>query len=55
MKLTRREERLFDELACYTCFGTDYPYEKQRKMHRLIVGGAFVIVLFPSIFILPVF
>ena len=42
MKFTRREKRLFDELAYYTCLGTKYPYEKQTRMLRLI-GLAIVI------------
>lgn len=42
MKFTRREKRLFDELAYYTCLGTEYPYEKQTRMLRLI-GLAIVI------------
>ena len=36
MKFTRHEKRLFDELAYYTCLGTQYPYEKQTRMLRLI-------------------
>lgn len=53
MKLTRTEKRTFDELAYYTCFGTEYPYKKQTRMLRLtgvaIVGGALVAVLLPNI------
>lgn len=53
MKFTRREKRLFDELAYYTCLGTEYPYEKQTRMLRLtgvaIVGGALVTALLPNI------
>lgn len=65
MKFTRREKRLFDKLAYYTCLGTEYPYEKQIRMLRLIglaivVGAPLVGVIPPNIdrlkpFTLPIF
>lgn len=47
MKFTRRENRLFDELAYYTCLGTKYPYEKQTRMLRLLrlIGFAILVGL----------
>lgn len=47
MKFTRREKRLFDELAYYTCLGTKYPYEKQTRMLRLI--GITIVVGVPLV------
>ena len=57
MKFTRREKRLFDELAHYTCLGTKYPYEKQTRMVRqiglaIVVGAPLVGVIPPNIDIL---
>lgn len=54
MKFTRREKKLFDELAYYTCLGTQYPYEKQTRMLRqiglaIVVGAPLVGVIPPNI------
>lgn len=51
MKFTRRENRLFDELAYYTCLGTKYPYEKQTRMLRLI--GLAIVIGVPLIGVIP--
>lgn len=51
MKFTRRENRLFDELAYYTCLGTEYPYEKQTRMLRLI--GLAIVVGAPLVGVIP--
>lgn len=51
MKFTRRENGLFDELAYYTCLGTEYPYEKQTRMLRLI--GLAIVVGVPLVGFIP--
>lgn len=51
MKFTRREKKLFDELAYYTCLGTKYPYEKQTRMLRLI--GLAIVVGAPLVGVIP--
>lgn len=51
MKFTRHEKRLFDELAYYTCLGTQYPYEKQTRMLRLI--GLAIVVGAPLVGVIP--
>lgn len=51
MKFTRRENRLFDELAYYTCLGTEYPYEQQTRMLRLI--GLAIVVGVPLVGFIP--
>lgn len=51
MKFTRRENGLFDELAYYSCLGTEYPYEKQTRMLRLI--GLTIVVGVPLVGFIP--
>ena len=54
MKFTRREKRLFDELAYYTCLGTEYPYEKQTRMLRLLrLIGFAILVGVPLVGFIP--